>query len=144
MIQNFERERKNDAILCLPPFYSHIGGYKMCLVVCCNGYREAKGNHLTVLVSVLRGKYDHLLDWPLNCSVMIQIKKIFGAGTSVQHGIEVKGQNRVFEDNCLNFLYRGDTKTLRLASISSYLNNGSLTIDVSNVNTKAADFINSQ
>ena len=49
-IQNFVEERKNDAVLCMPPFYSHNGGYKMCLVVYCNGYREAKGNYLTVLV----------------------------------------------------------------------------------------------
>ena len=132
-IKNFEGERKHDAVLCLPPFYSHNCGYKMCLVVYCNGYREARGNHLTVLVSVLKGKYDHLLDWPLNCTVTIEIKKIYGPGTSMQRSIEVKSQNRVYEDSCLSFHYIGGTKTVSLGSLGSFLSNGSLTIDINNV-----------
>ena len=133
-IQNFERERKNDAIVCLPPFYSHNGGYKMCLVVYCNGYREARGSHLTILVNVLKGKYDHLLDWPLTCSVMIEIKKIYGPGTNMQCSIEVMSQNRVYEDNCFSFQYSSGTKTVCLmGSLGSYLSNGSLTLDVNNV-----------
>ena len=45
----------------------------MCLVVYCNGYREAKGNYLTILVSVLKCKYDDNLEWPLNCTVSIEL-----------------------------------------------------------------------
>ena len=36
-IANFETECKNNVMLCSPAFYSHKGGYKMCLVVYCNG-----------------------------------------------------------------------------------------------------------
>ena len=61
-IPNFDKERKNDAVLYLPPFYSHNGGYKMCLVVYCNGYSQLRGKRLIILVSVLKGKYDDLLD----------------------------------------------------------------------------------
>ena len=132
-IQNFVEEHKNDAVLCMPPFYSHNGGYKMCLVVYCNGYREAKGNYLTVLVSGLKGKYDNHLEWPLNCTVTIEIKKVvYGPGSSIQRSIEVKSQNRVYEDNCLNFRYI-HTNTVNLSLLGSCLNNGSLTVDVNNV-----------
>ena len=47
----------------------------MCLVVYCNGFREAKGNYLTIVVSGLMGKYDDHLQWPLNCTVTIEIKR---------------------------------------------------------------------
>ena len=135
-IPNFEKERKNDAVLCLPPFYSHNGGYKMCLIVYCRGYREAKGNHLTVLVSTLKGKYDDHLEWPFNCTVTIEIKKpqLYGAG--MHRSIEIKSQNRVYEENCLSFQYVGGTKTVKLELLNSCLSNGSLTIDVINVINK--------
>ena len=134
-IPNFEGERRNDAVMCLPPFYSHNGGYKMCLVVYCNGYREAKGNYMTVLVNVLKGEYDHLLHWPMLCSVIIEIKDIHGAGTCMQRVIEVKSQNRVYEDNFLSFQYCSSAKTVRLGSLASHLsrNNGSLTIYINKV-----------
>ena len=55
----------------------------MCLVVYCNGFREAKGNYLTVFVSGLMGKYDNHLQWPLNCTVTIEIKKVVYGPVSV-------------------------------------------------------------
>ena len=95
-IPNFDKERKNDAVLYLPPFFSHNGGYKMCLVVYCNGYRQLRGKRLIVLVSVLKGKYDDLLDWPLNCTVTIEIKRLYDPGSSMQPSIEVKSQYIAF------------------------------------------------
>jgi hypothetical protein len=134
-IQNFEGERQNDAVTFLPPFYSHNGGYKMCLVVYCNGYREAKGKYMTVLVNVLKGKYDHLLGWPLNCSIIIEIKDIYGPGTCMQRYTEVNSQNRVYEDNFLSFQYCSSTKIVHLGSLASHLNfyNGSLTVNIKKV-----------
>ena len=106
-----------------------------CLVVYCNGYREAKGNYMTVLVNVLKGEYDHLLHWPIFCSVIIEIKDIYGLGTCMQCDIEVKSQNRVYEDNFLSFQYCSSTKTVQLGSLASYLslNNGSLTVYIKKV-----------
>ena len=129
MIPNFEKERKNDAVSCLPPFYS--GGYKMCLIVYCNGYREAKDNYLTVLISVLTGKYDERLDWPLNCNVVIEIKKLYG--NSLQRSIEVRSQNRVYGDNCLNFQRVSNAKTIKFNVLNTCLWNGTLIIEVINV-----------
>ena len=138
-ISNFEMERKNDAVLCMPPFYSHNGGYKMCLVVYCNGYGDVQGNCLTVLISLLKGKYDDYLEWPLNCTVTINVKKRqrSGGGSSTQRLIDVKSQNRVYGDNWLSFgcvRLSGATKTWNSGLLSSCIQrDGSLTIDVNKV-----------
>ena len=129
-IQNFVEERKNDAVLCMPPFYSHKGGYKMCLVVHCKGFRETKGNYLIVAVSGLQGKYDDHLQWPLNCTVAIEIKKAVYGPVSVSSTIEVKSQNRVYEDNFRDNMCVA--KTVNLGLLGS-CNNGSLTVNVNNV-----------
>ena len=131
-ITDFETECKNDAVLCLPAFYSHRGGYKMCLVVYCNGCDTAKGN-LTILVRVLKGKYDDHLEWPLNCTAEIEIKNVHNlkGADSTRHFYAIKAQNRVY-DNCLNLQYIvGYTKTVSLSCLGLY--QGSLKIDVNNV-----------
>ena len=135
-ITDFEIECKNDSVLFSPPFYSHGGGYKMCLVVYCNGCSEAKGNFLTVLVSVLKGKYDNHLEWPLNCTVAIEIKNVhsFSGSDSIQHFHTIKGQDRVYSDSCLSLqCVVGCTKTVSLSLLGAYLHQGSLKIIVNSV-----------
>ena len=133
-IPNFAKECKNDAVLCLPPFYSHRGGYKMCLVVYCCGYKPVKGNYLTILVRVLKGKYDEYLQWPLYCTVEIEIKKVYGPDINIRRSYDIKAQNRVYQDNCLNSQYViGHTKPVDLSLVGLNLIDGSLKIDVNSV-----------
>ena len=75
-ILNFQKERENDALLYLPPFFSHAGGYKMCLLVYCNGYREGKNRSLSIHVRILKGQYDDLLQWPMGCKIVIELSNI--------------------------------------------------------------------
>ena len=95
----------------------------MCLVVYCNGYREAKGNYLTILVSVLKGKYDNHLEWPLNCTVSIELSDdssymvralVCNTPLKLSHRI-------VFMKiaNCLNFQYICGTKILKFDWLKS-------------------------
>ena len=46
MIPNFDTKRKNDARIYLPPFYTHQGGYKLSMIVCCNGDGDEKDEYL--------------------------------------------------------------------------------------------------
>jgi hypothetical protein len=136
-ITNFETECKNDAMLCSPAFYSHRGGYKMCLVVYCNRCSTSKGSS-TILVSVLKGKYDDHLEWPLNCTVEIEIKNVHNlkGADSIRRFYTIKAQNRVYDDICPNLQYVvGYTKTasLSLSFLGIYLNQGSLKIYVNSV-----------
>ena len=92
--------------------------------------RETKGNYLIVAVSGLQGKYDDHLQWPLNCTVAIEIKKAVYGPVSVSSTIEVKSQNRVYEDNFRDNMCVA--KTVNLGLLGS-CNNGSLTVNVNNV-----------
>ena len=51
------------------PFYSHPGGYKMCLNVDANGYRNGKGTHVSVFLCMMRGENDNNLVWPFQGEV---------------------------------------------------------------------------
>ena len=67
-IDNFmERKKRNDMWLS-PPFYTHVGGYKMCLSVYPNGHVNDRGQSVTVTVPVsihfLMGEFDDHLMWP--------------------------------------------------------------------------------
>ena len=52
------------------PFYSAPGGYKLCLCVDANGSVSAKGTHVSVFVSLMKGENDHQLQWPFEHDVL--------------------------------------------------------------------------
>ena len=56
-----------------PPFYSHPGGYKMCIRVDANGFGEGAGTHVSVFVYLMRGKNDDNLPWPFTGEVTITL-----------------------------------------------------------------------
>ena len=51
------------------PFYTGIGGYKMCLSVYANG----KDSHVSVFICLLRGEFDSHLKWPFRGIITIQL-----------------------------------------------------------------------
>ena len=53
-----------------PPFYTHAGGYKMCLSVFPNGDKEAKGNHVSIFLHMMQGEFDDHLTWPFSGAVI--------------------------------------------------------------------------
>lgn len=55
------------------PFYTHANGYKMCLVIYPNGYGQAEGSHVSVFVSIMKGKNDSKLKWPFRGILTIQL-----------------------------------------------------------------------
>ena len=100
-IPNFKVERRNDARICLLPFYTHSRGYKLCMIVYCNGLGAARDNWLSVYVSTLKGRYDDSLHWPLTCTVKYQIV------TATNHyvrTIKADAHVRVLEDSCFSSL----------------------------------------
>jgi len=47
------------------PFYSHTGGYKLCLRVDAAGHCRGEGTHLSVFLYLMKGPHDDELTWPL-------------------------------------------------------------------------------
>ena len=74
MVMDSFRERKiENNVWYSPPFYSHLGGYKMCLMVDANGQGDGAGTHVSVYVHLMRGEFDDRLKWPFRGNVTIQL-----------------------------------------------------------------------
>ena len=73
IMTGFEQHRKDDDKWYSPPFYTHPGGYKMCLEVYTNGWAEGKGTHISVFVHLMRGEFDDHLKWPFRGDISIQL-----------------------------------------------------------------------
>ena len=75
IMDHFEQHKRSDDDWYSPPFYTHLGGYRMCLRVDANGVGDGKGTHVSVFVCLMRGEFDDLLKWPFHGEVTIQLKK---------------------------------------------------------------------
>ena len=67
---NFEQHRRDGKRWFSPPFYSHIGGYKMCISVDANSYRNT---HISLFFHMMRGEYDDNLKWAFHGEVTVRL-----------------------------------------------------------------------
>ena len=56
-----------------PPFFTHPGGYHMCLEVYGNGYGPSEGSHMSVYLRLMVGKNDDRLKWPFSLTIPITL-----------------------------------------------------------------------
>ena len=63
-MKGFQEMKEKNEKWFSDPFYTHFGGYKMCLNVVANGCGDAKGTHVSVYVYLMRGDNDDNLQWP--------------------------------------------------------------------------------
>ena len=72
-IDNFEQHKiKNDSWFS-PHFWTHPHGYRMCLRVLANGEGQLEGHYVSVLLHMMKGKFDDLLEWPFRGIITIQL-----------------------------------------------------------------------
>ena len=72
-MDGFDERKKNDTIWYSRPFYTAMGGYKMCLSVHANGHGAGKGTHVSVHICLMSGEFDSHLRWPFRGTVTIQL-----------------------------------------------------------------------
>ena len=53
------------------PFYTSRHGYKLCLRLYMDGDGSGKGTHLSFFLTVMRGEFDSLLQWPFKQTVSL-------------------------------------------------------------------------
>ncbi len=73
VMTEFEKHKKARDRWHSPPFYSHIGGYKMCLLVVASDDSYGKGRHVSVFCVLEHGEYDGQLKWPFRGDIVIQL-----------------------------------------------------------------------
>ena len=94
VMSNFEEHKNNNVRWYSPSFYTHIGGYKICLHIDANGWGDAQGTHVGVSMFMMRGEFDDLLQWPFKGVVRVRL-------VNQQRGGDDFERNIVEEDDYL-------------------------------------------
>ena len=99
VLEKFEEHKIKSDRWYSPSYYTHIGGYKMCLNIEANGWGGGKGTHVGVAVYMMRGEFDNHLQWPFKGVVKVQLINQREGGDHVEWNIvkEDKGFLRVIE-----------------------------------------------
>ena len=85
--RNFEMTRyserlRNNVSWLSPPFYSHIGGYKLCFEVDLS--RSEKGTYIPIYTYIMKGPFDDSLKWPFTGIVTVTLFDQSGANNHVK------------------------------------------------------------
>ena len=70
---NFQEHRETNDPWGSPPFYTHNGGYKLCIAVYANGVDSGAGSHVSVYVHMMAGPNDDQLKWPFEAKITVQM-----------------------------------------------------------------------
>ena len=62
-----------EAVVFTTSFYTHLGGYKMCLKIYPNGVSSGSGTHIGVYLCLMKGENDHQLPWPVETSILVTL-----------------------------------------------------------------------
>ena len=73
VMDEYERKRIEDEDWFSPAFYTHVGGYKMCLKITANGWDDGKGTHVGVSVYMMKGEFDSHLKWPFKGEITVEL-----------------------------------------------------------------------
>ena len=73
MMSNFSNWKKRQDHWFGPAFYSHPGGYKLCLKVRPSGQEEGEGTHVSVYAHIMSGENDQKLQWPFRGKIKLQL-----------------------------------------------------------------------
>ena len=72
-VSGFASKKMKNEIFYSPPFYTHPGGYRMCVLVVANGHGDGKGTHVSVFIKPLQGQYDGQLHWPFQGTITYEL-----------------------------------------------------------------------
>lgn len=73
IMTDFRNFQLNQQQWLSPSFYTHFGGYRMCIGVDANGSDDGHSTHVSVYVNLMKGEYDHHLKWPFRGSISIEL-----------------------------------------------------------------------
>ena len=139
VVPSFDKHKRNDEWWFSPPFYSHVGGYKMCAGVCPNGTGKFKGSHVSLTFHLMRGPFDDDLVWPFRGELTIQLINQKKMKSQLEETIHIhedtvseKATSRVMngERNTAGFGFLQFVSHKQLAALSGCLENDSLRVRI--------------
>lgn len=73
MMLGFRNHKENSQQWISPSFYTHFGGYRMCISVDASGSEEGHDTHVSVYANLMKGEYDDHLKWPFKGCITIEL-----------------------------------------------------------------------
>ena len=70
---DFQQKKNSKSSWYSPSFYTHPRGYKMCVRVEANGWRDGENRHVSVYLYMMQGEYDESLKWPFRGDITVQL-----------------------------------------------------------------------
>jgi len=89
-VPHFTQQREMNAWWCSPPIYTHQYGYKFCIRVATNGYRDGKDTHISLFFYAMRGEYDDNLAWPAKGTIAVEL--LNQHSDSNHHAVSINAQ----------------------------------------------------
>ena len=78
IMTDFSQHKSSGKPWFSPPFYSYVGGYKMCHRVDANGWKHSSTDanslrYLSMAVYLMQGEYDDDLLWPFRGDITLRL-----------------------------------------------------------------------
>ena len=70
---SFREHKESDKEWRSQGIYTYVRGYLSCLLVYANGSQDVRGTHVSVYVTLMKGKYDDELAWPMCGTIRITL-----------------------------------------------------------------------
>ena len=70
---DFEKHKRDKDVWYSESFYTHPEGYRMYVTINADGFQSGKCTHVSVYVSVARGKFDYSLKWPFRGNIIVKL-----------------------------------------------------------------------
>ena len=118
------------------PFYTHPGGYKLCLKVCPRiDFGEGSGTHARIEIHLLRGELDQYLEWPLYAFVTVEIlNMVYISETGYHHNsLSFLCKSPQVAENDVDESKMMTEELIPLKTVRKYISNGKLVLRVSKV-----------
>ena len=90
---NFQKHREAGDEWVSPPFFTHDGGYQLCLSVYANGLLSGTGSHVSVYAQMMAGPNDDHLKWPFEARITVQMINWKHDGNHVQNTMDIDGDD---------------------------------------------------
>ena len=74
----FSRYKSSKRTWYSPPFYSHPGGYKMCVMVDADGFGDGPDTYVSVFACLMKGRNDDNLPWPFTGKITFTLLNQLG------------------------------------------------------------------
>ena len=93
VMDKYERRKNKNERCYSPPFYTHVGGYKMCLSIDANGWGDGKGTHVGVGLFMMKGEFDSHLKWPLKGGITVELVNQKDGGVKYERKLAANEQS---------------------------------------------------